>query len=625
MAIYYVSWALFIWIVYRNRRMFHFSIDRWVILGGGLILVWVIVAMLSLPDIQIGQALYLNTISFDHQTRIALTDAIFRTGIPPVNPHIYPGGPLYISYFYFWNLFPALLSRFTKGWIDPRISFQASAIWAGIALRALAFVYIRLRSRASSQSIKIKSGIAAGLFLVTGLDVIFAWLSIIKGIYNPFITEAWNGNSQVTSWAGATLWVPHHVAGLIAGITGILLFMNAVREASKTKRIIQMILAGLSLASLAGLSIYLAIVFAVFWGIYLVVSAVIKETQYQFKWLVLFGGLSVLFCAPFLIDLLHARESFVEGGGFLLLEIRSFGFLQRYFVGLPAILVNLINLFLLPVNYFLELGFFILAGVLYLQKGFEEKRFSFQENGVEFVLLITSVLICSFFRSGIIDNNDIGWRGFMPAQFILLIWSVDTIHPIWARFSRPENSLHSTQISGIVRGALSGLLVIGLFSTFADLTSLRLYQMAADRLGKYPIPSFSEHRYADRSAYQFIRENYPLTYIVQSNPIYEATIQTLGLYGMRQTVAAGEHYSFIYGDSPSLYQQVSPPILRLFTDSTLSVVDVKRICSQTHIDVLVVKDIDPVWKSSGSWVASLDPDYENEFDKVFDCRRKITQ
>ena len=40
------------------------------------------------------------------------------------------------------------------------------------------------------------------------------------------------------------------------------------------------------------------------------------------------------------------------------------------------------------------------------------------------LMVVSSVLACTFLRSNAITSNDLGWRGFMIAQFILLLWAV---------------------------------------------------------------------------------------------------------------------------------------------------------------------------------------------------------
>jgi len=36
-----------------------------------------------------------------------------------------------------------------------------------------------------------------------------------------------------------------------------------------------------------------------------------------------------------------------------------------------------------------------------------------------------SVLVSTFVRSGVIATNDLGWRGFLPAQFVMLLWGAE--------------------------------------------------------------------------------------------------------------------------------------------------------------------------------------------------------
>ena len=129
-----------------------------------------------------------------------------------------------MSYFYFWNIFPALAQP-VDAWADRcancLLCFSGLGRYrfAGCGLSVL-----RFQSPEGSRHIRPRSAAAVGLFFITGLDVIFASLFIRFIPGDPFITEWWNGNNQVTAWTGAALWVPHHIGGLVAGITGILIF-----------------------------------------------------------------------------------------------------------------------------------------------------------------------------------------------------------------------------------------------------------------------------------------------------------------------------------------------------------------------------------------------------------------
>jgi hypothetical protein len=65
----------------------------------------------------------------------------------------------------------------------------------------------------------------------------------------------------------------------------------------------------------------------------------------------------------------------------------------------------------------LELGFFLGAGLVWWRKR-RARAESLTRNELPTVLMIlTTAAICAFLRSTVIDNNDLGWRGFLVAQF----------------------------------------------------------------------------------------------------------------------------------------------------------------------------------------------------------------
>src|SRR5208283_18896 len=66
---------------------------------------WIIFSILFIVDIQWGDRLYYNVISYDFTTRVAIINAITRTGVPPINPSYFPGHPVRLTYlYYFWYI-----------------------------------------------------------------------------------------------------------------------------------------------------------------------------------------------------------------------------------------------------------------------------------------------------------------------------------------------------------------------------------------------------------------------------------------------------------------------------------------------------------------------------------------
>ena len=79
----------------------------------GLAIVWTLVVIASLVDIQIGSRLYPSTALWDHAVRIAFLHSALRTGPPIRNPFSYLGSVLIARYYYFWYVVCSYPARLT--------------------------------------------------------------------------------------------------------------------------------------------------------------------------------------------------------------------------------------------------------------------------------------------------------------------------------------------------------------------------------------------------------------------------------------------------------------------------------------------------------------------------------
>jgi hypothetical protein len=50
--------------------------------------VWIALTLLLLSDLQLGRSLYPNVVAYDYAKHISVTDAVRRTGVPPLNPSL---------------------------------------------------------------------------------------------------------------------------------------------------------------------------------------------------------------------------------------------------------------------------------------------------------------------------------------------------------------------------------------------------------------------------------------------------------------------------------------------------------------------------------------------------------
>ena len=152
---------------------------------------------------------------------------------------------------------------------------------------------------------------------------------------------------------------------------------------------------------------------------------------------------------------------------------------------------------LLPLNYLFELGFFLAAGVLWWRRHRARREPLSRAELAIALMVVTSVAICSFLCSTVIDNNDLGWRGFLVAQFGLLLWAVDVLTD--RRYKR--SPVLAVMIALGAAGTVCDVFMFGLYPVLADRGALpELAWMSPDR-------KLGERNYAVREAYEWADRN----------------------------------------------------------------------------------------------------------------------
>jgi hypothetical protein len=596
----------------------------WALIIGGM---WVVFCILMLADIQLGDRLYFNIIGLDYTTRVAVIDAITRTGVPPVNPGYYPGHPELLTFlYYFWYIVCSLIDQIGGMWVDSRAALIASAAWCGLGLMATIALYLRLRNPGGVRKTWRSAFMGIGLLLISGLDVIP--VAIFWVVVRPTSAALWfNGdmeqwNVQVTAWLGAIQWVPNHVAGLIACLTGMMLIQSLKDQESLGRRVVVGILTGLCFASALGLTVWVTLAFVVFWCVWMLVILLEKGRRWQVGVMLFSGVVALLAAVPFLLDLRHSGGA--SGGGWpVQFIVRQFQPLLPFIYTLPLATQNIINLVILPVNYLFELGFFFMIGLVWYQNRHRLEWRAHPYRRVEVILFITTVGLVTFIRSVVIAGNDFGWRGWMFGQFVLLIWAVDCIPIVWdMASSQVATASRLSTEKGRVKAILLSFLVIGLLTTFVDMFFLRAWPVITDASGEQlrselsPDTQLGKRTFAARSAYDFIRDNLPRDVIVQNNPgvLLE---RPSGLYGSRQMVIS-DHTA--YGVSEDQFKALADEVGLIFSNHHFddwSTID--RLCRKYSIDVVIYNDTDPLWPSLSQLEKQRAPLYQNSYYRVFSC------
>jgi hypothetical protein len=408
-------------------------------------------------------------------------------------------------------------------------------------------------------------------------------------------------------------WQPHSIAALIACATGLLVIFDASRRSEMRARLSGATVGGAAFASGLGLSVYIAFVFGIFMMVW-VVALLFRGRRHAAQLTSIAGALALVLSIPYLLELFAKGSG--NGGAPIAFSIRSFYFAEALLSASGSDhgwRVPLANALSLPLNYFLELGFFFVVGIRQWRKIRDQRSVS-DEDACGIAMLATSMLICTFLRSNTISNNDLGWRGIVFAQFVLLIWGAE----LW------DNGLFPARKT--LFSAVGAMLALGAAATVYDVTMLRIYPILLDDLD---IPRYAwlaaDHHLGDRSyalreVYEKLRSELPKDALVQQNPNRSPGDLFYGLYADRQTAAETRECGVVFGGTAALCPGILTPITELFAQSgKLDSAQVAVVCRKLSIAALVVKDTDSVWNDKASWVWKEEPLIGNAYSRAFLC------
>jgi hypothetical protein len=577
--------------------------------------VWLAVALFSLIDMQIGDRLYYPANAFDNSVHAEFIHSITTTGIPPQNPFYLAGPPASLRYHYFWLLMCSLVERAGRGAISPRQALIGGIFWCGIGLMALVALYLRLFAAGDPARFRRRALTGILLLGITGLDIIPTVLLVVlyaKGLINFVLPSVELWNEQVAWFVFSIFGSTHAVYSMMACFIGFLLLWKAPAARGWTGILRYSLPAALALASSIGASVYVSFVFAIFLIIWTGVT-VWKKWYGETAALVSAGLGCVVLVYPYLREVLPGPNS---GGGLpLKLTVRAFAFahlMPGWSSMTPGWRLILANGPMIPLNYLLEFGFFFLVGLIAVRK-FRKRGGSLSREELASVIMVaTSILICTFLRSSVIENNDLGWRGLLIAEFTLLLWAVDV--------------LADFQSLGGERRLLTVFIVLGAAGSVYDLAINRFFAVLSDDgiippfYWMSPDRQFGQRTYASRYAYEWARMVTPAGAAIQFNPNVVSQDTPAMLYSDRRFVAADLTCGTAFGGDPKLCAPVVSRLLDFYSvqakPDSQSIADV---CRNIPADLMIAKDADPVWASRGSWVWTEKPIFANRYIRLFEC------
>ena len=620
--LFLVSFVIILFRTTKTNQKISTNAKIFILIGIG----WIIISVLSSSDLQWGNRLYFSVATLDHTTRISITNAIAKTGVPPINPGYYPGKPVLLTFlYYYWYVLTGVVTIMGAGFIDGHHAMYASIAWIGLALMTLASIYLRLRTPQGRKSAWHTSFVAIQMYLVGGLDIIPTLILLATSqatlgkLYYDGGIEHWN--EQIPIWLTSVFWTPHHLASLAACMTALLLAQH-VRAKNITEQVSALSIAGLAFASAFGLSAYVTVVFGMGWVISALINTISPSSRRWGFLMLLTAAVALIADAPFIIDLLSGSSGDAVGLP-LSLSIRRFNLLLPFIDSWTPIQQAVMNLLFLPVNYLLELGFFLVIGFFWFKR-FQKsdwRNHSFYQ--IEIILLISSFFMGTFVRSNVISNNDFGWRSWLPGQFVLLIWATDILQDIL------KNNLNARPfIISFLRPIenrspfLALLFMIGIATSVMGIISLRIWPMFVDaNLSVLPYELSSdthlgERTYSARLAYQYMNTHIPQNVIIQNNPL-EHLDRPAGLYNSHQMIIADRT---AYGISQEIFKKYRDAIGVIFSNENITNWQpIDNICQKYLIDLLVINDTDPIWKNLSILKTQRPPIYENSHYALFYC------
>jgi hypothetical protein len=393
-------------------------------------------------------------------------------------------------------------------------------------------------------------------------------------------------------------------------MAGLLVFSSIEEESSLRQCAWVAVLTGLAFASSAGLSVYVTFTFAIFaviWALQLLFEKSIK-TLITF---VAAGAISLLLSWPYLLDLLSKRNATASTAGgdrFVFFAFRDFPIalqlLQRFGVHNSLVLkLSQLPTFLLV--YILEFGFFALIFVLCLRRDWRSRASLSRQRRMMWLMFVVCLVTMSIVQSDSTGTNDLGFRGILIAQFVLLVWSAPIVYGVlfsdnWAE----EAGLGAPWI----KLSIILTLAIGAAGTGYQLVILRCYAPLVDAkkivrsetfLGS---PGFAERTFWLREGFGRLEGLTGATTAVQYNPVRDETLM-VHLYSTRQAVMGDEGCGSPFGGDLENCRLVYPYVAALFNSpDAVRGWDLNNLCDELHVNVLVATDADPVWQDRYGWV-----------------------
>jgi hypothetical protein len=604
---------------------------------GGIALVcallWTVVTVLSLVDIESNRHLFMSVPMLDQAYRVNWTESVLRTGIPPANSLYWAGHSAPMRNYYFWYALCAVVAKMAH--LPVRAVITASCVWAGFVLAALNGLCLKHLVEAGPR-LRKQFLCSIGLLAVTGLDIcVIIWNTFFAHLPLSSYPEDWS-KSPIVSWLVTLLWAPHHIASLGCCIFALLLAWMGRKEPLQFSYA-SAILIGFALASAFGLSIYVTFAFFLVMLPWAMWQGTIEGSRRPVVLLAEGGAVAAVLLIPYLWELTHGTAGTAGAGSTFEFAVREMipvdsvmrsGFFQRSASIQYVFSRTFGKLLLLAPGYALELGFYLVVFLIYsLPFLRSRKRLTPAERTLLLIAVLTVPLV-SVLRSSVIAVNDFGIRSALLLQFPLLLlgsvliadWKMqkDLSIPL----TDPAGASHPTP--GWVRKIAKFALLLGVCGTIYQTLVFRfaIPVVTAQSAAHDPkAGDLSHNAYISEIGYAEMNAAVPGDAIVQYNPaaptIYWESADLVGVN--HQTAMSTDRGSCgaELGGNPGGCREMAASVDTLFKSASAETA--LKTCRQYGIQFLIARIYDPIWSERHSWVWTLKPVVTDEEFRVLNC------
>jgi hypothetical protein len=611
----------------------------WRPLGGTamiLAIVWIVVAVLSLVDLESSHHLFMNVAVLDQCFRVDWTESVLRTGVPPANPLYLYNHPAVMRNYYFWYVICAAVAKLSH--LPVRSVFVASSVWAGLFLAALNGLFLKHFLEAGVQ-LRRQFLRSVLLLAVTGLDIcVILWNLFYLHHPPPFDFEAWS-QDPILSWLDTLFWSPNHIVSLVCCMFAFLLAWMAGKDGGQ-KRTASVALIALALASAFGLSIYVTFAFFLVMLVWAFWQIAIERTPRPALLLAAGGAGAIPLLIPYLRELTHT-DSKMQGGAPFAFAVRktfsadgllSSSLFHPFATAHPHAALNLAKLLLLAPGYTIELGFYLVILLIYLVPAWRGRTPLSPAQRSLLVIAAATVPFMSLMRSSVLTLNDFGFRSALLLQFPLLLlgseaitrWSLEDLNSTSSATSASLRQstphwLRSIAALALIAGAVGTLSQALWFRFIVPLVEVG--HMRAPQDGD--AGNLSHNAWFSAIGYAQLNAAIPSDAVVQFSPLhadaYWISADLLGVGHQTAIISDQGGCGSELGGDPGGCTPMAAAIDSLYNGASAE--QARATCHQYGIQYLVARVYDPVWKDKNSWAWTLGPVVADDEFRALDCRQ----